>query len=70
MTTVSGATVRRSPYIEAAETGGITVEAADLGLLGTLSGKVARGRFLDAASERYPSSCSVRSRHSASASIG
>jgi putative ABC transport system permease protein len=54
VTAVSSATVRRSPYIEAAETGGITVEAADLGLLATLSGTVARGRFLDPASERYP----------------
>jgi putative ABC transport system permease protein len=54
VTTVSSASVRRNPYIEAAETGGISVDAADLGLLATLSGKVARGRFLDAASERYP----------------
>ncbi|HWX97693.1 MAG TPA: ABC transporter permease [Solirubrobacteraceae bacterium] len=54
VTAVSSATIRRSPYIEAAETGGIAVEAADLGLLTTLSGTVTRGRFLDAASERYP----------------
>jgi putative ABC transport system permease protein len=54
VTTVSAATVRRSPYIEAAETGGVTVEAADLGLLATLSGTIARGRFLDAANEHYP----------------
>jgi putative ABC transport system permease protein len=54
VTTVSSATVRRSSYIEAAESGGITVDAADLGLLATLSGKLATGRFLDAASERYP----------------
>lgn len=54
VSTVSSASVRKSSYIEAAETGGITVEAADLGLLATLSGKLARGRFLDAASERYP----------------
>jgi putative ABC transport system permease protein len=54
VSTVSAATVRRSPYIEAAETGGIAVDAADLGLLATLSGKVADGRFLDAANERYP----------------
>jgi len=54
VTAVSAATVRRTPYIEAAETGGVTVEAADLGLLSTLSGTVARGRFLDHASERYP----------------
>jgi putative ABC transport system permease protein len=54
VTALSSATVRRSPYIEAAETGGITVEAADLGLLTTLGGVVTRGHFLDAASERYP----------------
>jgi putative ABC transport system permease protein len=54
VTTVSSATVRASSYIEAAETGGITVDAADLGLLATLGGKLSRGRFLDAARERYP----------------
>ena len=54
VTTVSSASVRRSPYIEDAETGGIAVDAADPALLGTLSGKLARGRFLSAASQRYP----------------
>ena len=54
VTTISSASVRRSSYIEAAETGGITVDAADLGLLATLSGKLAQGRLLDPASERYP----------------
>ena len=54
VTAVSSATARRSPYIEAAETSGITVEATDLGLLATLGGTVTRGRFLDPASERYP----------------
>jgi putative ABC transport system permease protein len=54
VTAVSAATVRRNPFIEAAETGGITVEAADLGLLETLSGTVVQGRFLSASSERYP----------------
>ncbi|HEX4564885.1 MAG TPA: ABC transporter permease [Solirubrobacteraceae bacterium] len=54
VSTVSSATVRRTQYIEAAETSGITVEAADLGLLATLQGKVVKGRFLDSASERYP----------------
>jgi putative ABC transport system permease protein len=54
VTTVSSATVRRTPYIEAAETSGITVYAADLGLLATLGGHAVRGRFLDTASERYP----------------
>ena len=54
VTTVSSATVRRTQYIEAAETSGVSVEAADLGLLATLQGKVVKGRFLDSASERYP----------------
>ncbi|HEV2981023.1 MAG TPA: ABC transporter permease [Solirubrobacteraceae bacterium] len=54
VTTVSSATVRSSSYIEAAETSGITVDAADLGLLATLGGIVAHGRFLDAAREHYP----------------
>ena len=54
ITTVSSASVRRSSYVEAAETGGIAVDAADLGLLSTLGGKLAQGRFLNTASERYP----------------
>jgi putative ABC transport system permease protein len=54
VTSVSGATVRRSPYIEANETSGIAVDAADTGLLTTLGGRVVRGRFLDASSVRFP----------------
>ena len=54
VTSISSATVRRSEYVEAAETGGIAVDAADLGLLETLAGKLATGRFLDAASDRFP----------------
>jgi putative ABC transport system permease protein len=54
VTAISSASVRSSSYIEAAETSGIAVDAADLGLLSTLGGKLARGRFLDAARERYP----------------
>jgi putative ABC transport system permease protein len=54
VTDVGSATVRRTPFIESAETSGISVEAADLGLLATLGGSPVRGRFLDAASERYP----------------
>jgi putative ABC transport system permease protein len=54
VTAISAASVRRSPYIEAAETSGVAVEAADPGLLATLGGRVERGRFLDAANERYP----------------
>jgi putative ABC transport system permease protein len=54
VTDVSKATVRRNPFIEAAETGGIAVEAADPQLLATLGGKMVRGRFLESGSERYP----------------
>lgn len=54
VTAISSASVRRNIYIEAAETGGISVDAADPQLLATLNGRMARGRFLDAASERYP----------------
>jgi putative ABC transport system permease protein len=50
----AAATVRRNPYIEAAETSGITVDTTDWSLLSTLGGKVAAGRWLDAAGERYP----------------
>ncbi len=54
VTAISGASVRRNPFIEAAETGGIGVYAADSQLLGTLGGRVLQGRFLNPASERYP----------------
>lgn len=54
VTAISSASVRRNIYIEAAETGGISVDAADPQLLATLNGRMARGRFLDAASARYP----------------
>jgi putative ABC transport system permease protein len=53
VTTVA-ATVRRNPFVEAAETSGITVDAADPTLLSTLGGKVVAGRRLEAAGERYP----------------
>ncbi len=46
--------VRRSEYIDEAESGGIALQAADPALLTTLDGRMRRGRFLDAASERYP----------------
>jgi putative ABC transport system permease protein len=54
VTTVAKATVRRTPFIEAAETSGLAIDAADPQLLDTLGGRVVRGRFLDGASERYP----------------
>jgi putative ABC transport system permease protein len=46
--------VRRSEYIDAAETGGISLQAADAELLEALDGRMLRGRFIDAASARYP----------------
>jgi putative ABC transport system permease protein len=54
VSSIADASVRRNPFIEAAETGGIGVYAADPELLGTLGGRVLRGRFLDRANERYP----------------
>ena len=46
--------MRRNPFIEAAETSGISVQAADPQLLATLGGKMLLGRFLNAGDERYP----------------
>lgn len=53
---VSGvdATVRRSDLIPESTTSGISVRAADLGLLDAIGGTVAAGRWHDAASERLP----------------
>jgi ABC-type lipoprotein release transport system permease subunit len=48
------ASVRRSDLIPAAETGGISVLAADPELLGALGGELAAGRFLNRATARYP----------------
>jgi putative ABC transport system permease protein len=47
-------TVRRTDKISKSETGGISVLATDTSLLETLGGTVARGKFLDAVTERYP----------------
>jgi putative ABC transport system permease protein len=46
---VLDATVRRTDRIDQEETGGITVDAADTGLLQTLGGTMVRGRFLNGA---------------------
>jgi putative ABC transport system permease protein len=54
VTSVSDATIRRTPYIDEEETGGITVMAADVNLLDTLQGSLAAGSFLTRANERYP----------------
>jgi putative ABC transport system permease protein len=52
--TAIDATVRRTDQIGRGETRGISVAAVETSLLQTLGGTVATGRFLDAASERYP----------------
>jgi putative ABC transport system permease protein len=51
---VDGQTVRRSPYVDEAETGGISVAAADPSLPAALGVTLAHGRFLDRALARYP----------------
>jgi putative ABC transport system permease protein len=47
-------TVRRNDLVDAVETGGITVTAADPSLASTVAARLRRGRFLDAATARYP----------------
>jgi putative ABC transport system permease protein len=47
-------TVRRSDHIDEAETGGISVTAADPGLARTLGARMRRGRFLNEATATYP----------------
>src|SRR3954452_21531628 len=51
---IDGPTVRRSPYVDAAETGVIGVVAADPALLRAVGATLRSGRFLDAALARYP----------------
>jgi putative ABC transport system permease protein len=51
---VKDTTVRRSPYIDEAETGGISVAAADPSLPATVGASLRAGRFLTAATGRYP----------------
>ena len=51
---VPGATVLRTAAIPAIDSGGISVYAAQPGLLGTLGAGVAAGTFLNAATARYP----------------
>jgi putative ABC transport system permease protein len=51
---VADATVRRTPYIDEAETGGIGVLAADPALRATLGATLSKGVFLNAATARYP----------------
>jgi putative ABC transport system permease protein len=51
---VSGATVLRTPYVPAQETGGIGVDAAGENLPHVMGVSLAAGQFLDAVSARYP----------------
>jgi putative ABC transport system permease protein len=51
---VTDATVRRTPFVPAEQTGGIGVDAADTGLPGTVGAALAAGRWLDRASENFP----------------
>ena len=53
-TTDVAATVRRNDHISPSETGGIAVVAAEPELLGAVDGTVRTGRFLNAATARYP----------------
>lgn len=48
------ASVRRTSLIPSGQTGGISVRAARVDLLDTVGGRVRSGRFLDAATSRYP----------------
>lgn len=48
------ATVRRTDYIPASQTGGIRVAAAEKTLLGALRGELTLGRFFDTASDQHP----------------
>jgi putative ABC transport system permease protein len=51
---IADATVRRNHLIDPAQTGGISVLAADPALPAALGATLARGRFLEAATARYP----------------
>ncbi len=52
--TATGQSVRRTDLIDEAVTGGILVAAADVNVLDAVSGELADGRFLDAASGNVP----------------
>jgi putative ABC transport system permease protein len=51
---LSSAAVYRNDRIPTEETGGLTVDAADLRLLQAVGATVARGAYLNAATKRYP----------------
>ena len=50
----SGVTLRRTPYVPAEQTGGIGVDAADPGLLGTVGGQLASGHFISGSDQSFP----------------
>jgi len=50
----TGARITRSDHSDPAEVTGVSVQAADLALLPAVRGHVGSGRFLDAATERFP----------------
>ncbi|CAN5219235.1 ABC transporter permease [soil metagenome] len=52
--TLAGENVYRSNLVNPAATGGITVRAADLGLLGVTGATIRTGTWLNAATARYP----------------
>ena len=52
--TAISAAVLRNDYVPGSETNGIRVRAVDTDLLATLGGSMKDGRFLDAATARYP----------------
>jgi putative ABC transport system permease protein len=47
-------TIRRTPYVPAAQTGGIGIDAASTGLLAAVGGTLQDGQFVNAANDRYP----------------
>ncbi|MBV9607274.1 MAG: ABC transporter permease [Solirubrobacterales bacterium] len=51
---VNGASAYRNPHIPTAETNGLTVQAASVGLLEALATGVAQGHYLNAATAREP----------------
>jgi putative ABC transport system permease protein len=52
--TVAGQTVRRNPYVDEVETGGISVVAAEPAVRSALGLSLKHGTFLNAATSRYP----------------
>ena len=51
---VQNATVLRSPYVPAEQTGGIGVDATDPGLLAAVGGELASGQFLNNVNSKFP----------------